>query len=110
MIRRNVLSGLGAAGLILAAGPVRAAASPIVRTRSGPVRGYLDDGISVFKGVPYGADTGPRRFQPPVPPAPWTDVRETTGYGPASPQRGRDAEAQSEDCLYLNVWTPEAHL
>jgi para-nitrobenzyl esterase len=74
------------------------------------VRGYLDDGISVFKGVAYGADTGPRRFQPPVPTPPWTEVREATAYGPASPQRGREAEAQGEDCLFLNVWTPEPKL
>jgi para-nitrobenzyl esterase len=74
------------------------------------VRGYLDNGISVFKGVAYGADTGPRRFQPPVPTPPWTEVREATAYGPASPQRGREAEAQGEDCLFLNVWTPEPKL
>jgi len=105
MRRRDLLTSLAAAGLILPARG-RAAAAPVVRTRSGPIRGYLDDGISVFKGVPYGADTGPRRFQPPIPPAPWTEVRDTTAYGPASPQRGRETTAQSEDCLYLNVWTP----
>ncbi len=107
MRRRDVLGGIGAAGLILAGAPARAAPSPVVRTGNGPVRGGLDGGISVFKGIPYGADTGPRRFQPPVPPPPWTQVRDTLTYGPASPQRGREAEAQSEDCLYLNVWTPE---
>jgi para-nitrobenzyl esterase len=110
MRRRELLGGFGAAGLVLAGRPAHATASPVVRTRSGPVRGALDDGISVFKGVPYGADTGPRRFQPPVPPPPWTDVRDATGYGPASPQRGRETAAQSEDCLYLNVWTPEAQI
>ncbi len=104
MKRRDLLTGLAATGLILPARS-RAAAAPVTRTRAGPIRGYLDDGISVFKGVPYGADTGPRRFQPPVPPPPWTDVRETTAYGPASPQRGREG-AMSEDCLCLNVWTP----
>jgi len=108
--RRAVLAGLGSslgagAGLLLSAGRAGAAASPVAMTRSGPVRGYLDGGIKVFKGVPYGADTGPRRFQPPVPPAPWTAAREATAYGPASPQN-RSAEATSEDCLYLNVWTP----
>ena len=109
MKRRDVVTGLAAAGLILPARPARAAASPIVRTRSGPVRGYVEDGISVFKGVPYGADTGPRRFQPPVPPPPWTEVREAAAYGPACPQRGRETAAQGEDCLRLNIWTPEPH-
>jgi para-nitrobenzyl esterase len=103
--RRSVLGGLGAAGLGLATRPARAQASPVVRTRHGPVRGYLDRGVSVFKGVPYGADTGPRRFQPPAPPAPWTEARDATAYGPASPQAGRGAGPTSEDCLYLNVWT-----
>ena len=75
-------------------------------TRHGPVRGYLDKGISVFKGVRYGADTGPRRFQPPTAPAPWTEVRDATAYGAASPQSGRGGEPTSEDCLFLDVWTP----
>jgi para-nitrobenzyl esterase len=103
--RRTILGGLGA-GLILASGPARAQASPVTQTRSGPVRGYADGGISVFKGIPYGADTGPRRFQPPVPPAPWTAVRDAVAYGPASPQSDRNNGATGEDCLYLNVWTP----
>jgi para-nitrobenzyl esterase len=103
--RRTILGGLGA-GLILASGPVRAQASPVAQTKAGPVRGYADGGIGVFKGIPYGADTGPRRFQPPIPPAPWTAARETTAYGPASPQSGRSDGPTSEDCLYLNVWTP----
>ncbi len=59
-----------------------------------------------FKGVPYGADTGPRRFQPPVPPAPWSEPHLGRDFGPASPQRGNEPN-QSEDCLRLNVWTPK---
>jgi para-nitrobenzyl esterase len=74
-------------------------------TTSGPVTGVTDDGVAVFKGVPYGADTGPRRFQPPAPPVPWRDPRPCLGYGHAAPQRGGEPD-QSEDCLSLNVWTP----
>ena len=103
--RRTVLTGLGA-GLILSAGSARAPASPVAQTRNGPVRGSLDRGVQVFKGVRYGADAGPRRFQPPAPPAPWTEIRDATAYGPASPQAGRGGEPMSEDCLFLNVWTP----
>jgi para-nitrobenzyl esterase len=66
----------------------------------------MDDGIRAFRGVRYGADTRPRRFQPPVPPLPWKGVLEATAYGAASPQRGRGADPTSEDCLFLNVWTP----
>ena len=72
---------------------------------SGPVTGVTDGGLAVFRGVPYGADTGPRRFLPPVPPAPWRHPRPCVEYGPASPQRGGEPN-QSEDCLRLNVWSP----
>jgi len=78
----------------------------IATTRHGQVRGYVDDGILAFRGVRYGADTGPRRFQPPAPPAPWSGVAEAHDYGAASPQRDRNAGRTSEDCLFLNVFTP----
>ncbi|THD77058.1 MAG: carboxylesterase/lipase family protein [Phenylobacterium sp.] len=102
--RRAVLAGLAASAL---AGGVHAqSASPVAQTRHGPVRGAVEDRICVFKGVRYGADTGPRRFQPPAPPAPWSEVRAALDYGAASPQRGQEAERQAEDCLFLNLWTP----
>ena len=44
--------------------------SPIAATRYGKVRGYVDNGINVFKGIRYGADTAKRRFMPPAPPVP----------------------------------------
>lgn len=98
--------GFGAGAVMLAAGAARAAArTPAALTTSGPVTGVSDDGVAVFRGIPYGADTGPRRFLPPAPPAPWRDPRPCVDYGPAAPQRG-DEPDQSEDCLYLNVWTP----
>ncbi len=98
--------GVAGVGAALVAPPARAVPpSPVVRTRAGPVRGFTADGVQVFRGVRYGADTAPRRFQPPAPPAPWTEVREAVDYGPASPQRGAEPN-QSEDCLFLNVWTP----
>jgi para-nitrobenzyl esterase len=68
------------------------------------VRGAQAGGVLAFKGVRYGAPT--ERFRAPRPPAPWRGVRETLAYGPACPQRGLAGEAQSEDCLFLNVWTP----
>ena len=98
---------IAAGGLVLAPSWVIAAGpSPIANTTHGPVRGYADQGIQVFKGVRYGADTGPRRFRPPAAPRPWTKVLDATAYGPSSPQGGGDGQAQSEDCLFLNVWTP----
>jgi para-nitrobenzyl esterase len=80
--------------------------SPIATTRPGKVRGYLDNGVNVFKGIRYGADTSPRRFMPPLPPEPWSEVREAIAYGPAAPQTSRASDKPNEDCLFLNVWTP----
>ncbi|HVI33215.1 MAG TPA: carboxylesterase/lipase family protein [Phenylobacterium sp.] len=89
----------------MAAGGAWGADHPVAQTTAGRVRGYLDGGVRVFRGVRYGADTGPRRFQPPVPPTPWRGIVEAHAYGPASPQPGREPN-QAEDCLFLNVWTP----
>jgi para-nitrobenzyl esterase len=80
--------------------------APVASTKAGRVRGYTDNDINVFKGIRYGADTTGRRFMPPVPPESWSDVRDAIGYGPSSPQQSRGSERTSEDCLFLNVWTP----
>lgn len=104
--RRAVLTGAAAVGLAGLALPAEAASkSPIATTVYGKVRGAEVDGIKLFKGVRYGADTAPRRFMPALPPEPWSGVADALAYGPASPQV-KIQEATSEDCLFLNVWTP----
>lgn len=105
MTRRLATLSLAAAAL---AGPAQAKRhDPVVRTTAGPVKGLWESGLLLFKGVRYGADTGPRRFQPPAQPAPWRAPLPCQGFGHASPQRGQEPD-QSEDCLFLNVWTPGA--
>lgn len=70
----------------------------------GRLRGAAVDGVLAFKGVRYGA--APARFQAPRAAQAWRGVREALRFGPACPQRGLENEPQSEDCLFLNVWTP----
>lgn len=96
--------------------------SPVVETAYGRIRGYIRNGIYTFKDVPYGADTsGANRFLPPKKPTPWTGARPCLYHGFVSPQGPRsswmnneeswlfswDDGTQSEDCLNLNVWTPD---
>ena len=72
-------------------------------------------GVRVYKGIPYAAPPlGPLRWRPPAPVAAWTGVRPTHAFGPNSVQGivwddiDPYAAGVSEDCLYLNVWTPAA--
>jgi para-nitrobenzyl esterase len=93
----------------------------IAETTYGKIRGVDDNGIKVFKAVPYGANTaGANRFMAPVEPAKWTGVRDALEYGHSAPQRdpaipppagaltisGQGLPAEGEDCLVLNIWTP----
>lgn len=77
-------------------------------TRSGKIRGQRIDGVNIFKGVPYaGKTSGGRRFQRPAPLDPWTGVKDTLTLGaPAIQNPRRNEPDPSEDCLFLNVWTP----
>lgn len=93
--------------LLIGVSQLMASEDPVARTTAGQVRGLVNDGgIRVFKCIPYGDDTAKHRFQPPVPPVPWTGVRDAKAFGPMAPQGSRVTPGASEDCLKLNVWTP----
>jgi len=96
---------LGAPLLIPAAAWAQRRGDPVAATRYGRVRGVAERGVLVFRGIRYGADTGPRRFERALPPAPRSDIADATRYGAAAPQTRAD-EPVSEDCLFLNIWTP----
>jgi para-nitrobenzyl esterase len=107
-------------------------AATVVETSAGKIRGFQRNGIYIFKGVPYGASTsGARRFMAPASPESWTGIRNALAYGRICPQedsahfnmdghnlapndedvfllhRGSAILVPGEDCLRLNIWTPE---
>lgn len=107
---------LPALALALAATTVSASDSPPVAvTAAGKLSGIYDSnmGLNEFKGIPYAAPpVGPLRWKPPQPVTAWTGVRQADRFGPRCMQRPIYSDMMfrsngvSEDCLYLNVWTP----
>src|SRR6266550_1498011 len=92
-----------------------AVAQDRVKTANGIIEGSSEQssGIRVFKGVPFAAPpVGGLRWQPPQPVKSWKGVRKADQFGPRCMQRpifgdmGFRSNGMSEDCLYLNVWTP----
>jgi para-nitrobenzyl esterase len=121
-VRRAALSAVSAvsvAAAVLAASaggavasPVSGGANPVVRIDGGLIRGVSVTGVNSFLGLPYAAPpTGKLRWRPPQPASSWSGVRDATQFGPSCPQSTMGNPFLppgpiSEDCLYLNVYTP----
>lgn len=83
--------------------------NPIVTISTGQLRGGLtSDGVAVFKNIPFAQPpVGELRWKEPRPPQAWTGVRDATVFGPMCHQNDNKHLPHSEDCLQLNVWTPQ---
>jgi para-nitrobenzyl esterase len=83
-----------------------------VVTAAGALLGIRESGLNVYKGVPFAAPpVGDLRWRPPVQAAAWNGTRRADAFAPACMQRGVSMPGEtpppvSEDCLYLNIWTP----
>ncbi len=78
-----------------------------VKVNEGLLQGTFENGITIYKGVPFAAPPiGELRWRAPQPAAKWSGVREANKFAPEPIQRGNSVAGKSEDCLYLNVWSP----
>ena len=93
----------------IACGLCWAQAPPTASVTGGRVRGALtSDGGAVFKGIPFAQPPmGALRWREPLPVKSWTGTRDATTFGPPCVQGGALGAHSSEDCLYLNLWTPD---
>ncbi|MEK3785756.1 carboxylesterase/lipase family protein [Paenibacillus sp. FSL K6-1230] len=88
-----------------------------VQTQYGWLQGTEEQGVWVWKGIPYASPpVGELRFKAPEPPSSWEGIRDAAQFGPVCPQPGKSSEGifgsraeqpdPAEDCLYLNIWSP----
>ena len=79
----------------------------IVKVEEGSLKGISEDGLTVYKGVPFAAPpVGKLRWSAPQPAAKWSGIKDASKFAPAPMQGGNPASGKSEDCLYLNIWSP----
>ena len=88
-----------------------AALAAPVKITGGQIEGAVEDGLTIYRGIPFAAPpVGPLRWKPPQAVPAWSGVKRTVEFGPACEQGARtlfpEDAVQSEDCLTLNVWTP----
>jgi len=78
-----------------------------IKTEGGWIQGTEENGLAIFRGIPFAAPPlGKLRWRAPQPVEKWDSVRLATAFAHSPMQGGNPAAGKSEDCLYLNVWTP----
>jgi len=78
-----------------------------VKVEDGLLQGTSENGLNVYKGIPFAAPpVGELRWRAPQPAAKWEGIKQVTKFAPAPMQGGNPPSGKSEDCLYLNIWSP----
>ena len=117
VLRKGLMMAAAGSAMVLTRKPFaqQVESFPVIETAVGKIRGQSRDGVAAFRGVRYGAPTGgASRFLPPQPPAAWKGIQDALEVGFPAPQFNPDypvwldPKPGSEDCLFLNVWTPAA--
>lgn len=105
-ITRNYIPSILIA-LLLSATISKAQIAEKVKTEKGWIQGISENGLTVFRGIPFAAaPVGQLRWKAPQPILAWTGVKSAEHFAPSPMQSGNPAGGKNEDCLYLNVWTP----
>lgn len=103
-----------AAALLLFFEPARSMPADPVQITDGMIEGTREGNLTIYRGVPYASPpVGDLRWRPPMSPAPWQGLLKANTFRPSCPQigpvvPGMEVQPNSEDCLYLNIWTPDS--